>query len=131
VEKQFEHNDSSSPPQAEPDIAAVLKRIQQQLTFLEKKIDTLISRSPERPSGGQRFSKPFRSHNRPYHHDKRKHYAGSREGGFDRERHFGKKQGSGNQGFSRGGHFDRGEGGGNQRFSRGKKPFYGRRKERS
>lgn len=43
----------------EPDIAALIDKVQQKLTFLEKKIDTLINQSAERPSGGSSYPKPF------------------------------------------------------------------------
>lgn len=43
-------------------ITAMLKKIQQQLNFLEMKIDKLMGQSPGRPSFNQerRFPKPFR-----------------------------------------------------------------------
>ncbi len=71
MEKYFKHNGSSAPPQIEPDVVALIKKIQQHLVFLEKKIDTLISRSSEKPSKGQHFSKPFRSYGHSQHHGKR------------------------------------------------------------
>ncbi len=114
MEKHFEHNGSSLPPQAEPDVTTVLKRIQQQLVFLEKKIDTLINRSTEKPSKEQHFSKPFRSYGRSHQPGKRKYYNGSREGGFNQGRRFGRE-----------------ESGGNRRFDQGKKPFFPRRKKRT
>ena len=114
MEKQFKHNGSSSSPQAEPDLVALIKKIQQHLLFLEKKIDTLISRSSEKPSRGQHFSKPFRPYDRPPQHSSRKYYNSSREGGFDRGRRFGRE-----------------EGGGNRRFDQGKKPFFYRGKKRA
>jgi len=132
VEKQFKHNGSSPPPQAEPDTAAMLKRIQQQLVFLEKKIDTLISRPSERPSKGQHFSKLFRPYGRPYQHGKRKHYNSSREnssrGNSSRESNS-RGNSSREGGFDRGRRFDRGPGGGNRRFDQGKRPFFQRRKK--
>ncbi len=51
--EQSNEDSSSNPQQADLDIVAVLRRMQQQLAFLEKKIDTLIKQSPER-SGSQR-----------------------------------------------------------------------------
>ena len=47
----------SAEPQVEPNIAALLDRMQQQLILLEKKIDILISQSSEKPSGGSNYSK--------------------------------------------------------------------------
>ena len=59
---EFKH-DSSVPPR-DLDVAGQLKKIQQQLVYLEKKIDILIGqssgRSSERPFQERRFSKPFR-----------------------------------------------------------------------
>jgi hypothetical protein len=59
------------------DVVSLLKRMQQQLLFLERKIDLLLSRSQEGPSGERTsrnrpfrngsFSKPFRSFDRSQH----------------------------------------------------------------
>ena len=72
----------------ETDMMALLQRMQQQLTFLEKKLDTLLQQSqqaqarpfdrPKRP-----FSRPFRPHGRPNNRpDGGYHGGGSREGNF-------------------------------------------------
>ena len=59
------------------DVVSLLKRMQQQLAFLERKIDLLITQSQERPSGGKSpdrpfrkrpFSKPVRSFDHPQRH---------------------------------------------------------------
>ena len=107
-------------PQGESDVMALVKKIQQQLVFLEKKIDTLINQSSERPFKGKYFSKPFRplhgrqpSFSHSHHHGKGEHNS-SREGGFAQGRPFDKQQGGENRGFG-------------QR----KKPFFRRRKDRS
>ena len=42
------------------DLLGVLKRMQQQLGFLEKKIDTLIKQSSDKPFRERNFSQPFR-----------------------------------------------------------------------
>ena len=42
------------------DIIGMLKKIQQQLIYLEKKIDSLVRQSPGRPPREKHFSKPFR-----------------------------------------------------------------------
>ena len=60
MEKHSERNNSSILPEAHPDIIAMLKRIQQQLVFLEKKIDTLI----KQPSGRSQPQRPFGHSNR-------------------------------------------------------------------
>jgi hypothetical protein len=74
---------SAVPEEPDTDVASLLKRMQQQLLSLERKIDTLISQSQERPSGGnvfpdrpfrkRPFSKPFRSFDRPQRHGKGEH----------------------------------------------------------
>lgn len=114
MEEHFEHNSSSVPPQAEPDVVAMLKRIQQQLVFLEKKIDTLINQPLGRPFERKPFSKPQRSFGHPHRYGKGQQDNSSGEGNFGQGRRFDKQQG-----------------GGNRRFGQRNKPFYRRRKERS
>ncbi len=52
----------SNMPETEQNVMAMLKKIQQQLNFLEMKIDKLSGQSSGRPSFNKerRFSKPFR-----------------------------------------------------------------------
>lgn len=49
----------SVPTQVELDMAVLLNKIQQQLTFLEKKIDVLIGNSSQRPPESKPFPGPF------------------------------------------------------------------------
>ena len=51
----------------EMDMMALLQKMQQQLVFLEKKMDTLLQQSQQKPSFNRErsFSKPFRPFNRP------------------------------------------------------------------
>jgi CxxC-x17-CxxC domain-containing protein len=49
-------------PQTEQGVVDILNRIQQQLVFLEKKINTLIAGSSSRPSEVRPFQKPFQRH---------------------------------------------------------------------
>jgi len=128
MEKHFEHNSSAVPQQAEPDIAAMLKRIQQQLVFLEKKIDTLLKQPSGRPFERKPFEKrPFSRPERPFGNYNRygKGPQGNslREGNFGPGRRFDKQEGQERR-------FDKREGQGNQRFGQRNKPFYGQRKER-
>lgn len=68
------------PEQSENELVLELKKMQQQLTFLEKKIDTLISQSQarptghrtssERPFGRKPFAKQLHSFDRPRVHGK-------------------------------------------------------------
>ena len=115
MNEHLEHNTSSAPPQVELDVAALLKRMQQQLVFLEKKIDTLIKQSSERPFKERHFSKPFRpgGFGHSHHPVKREHDNGPRESGFAQGHHFSRQQSGENRGFS-------------QR----KKPFFHERKDR-
>ena len=71
-------------PQVEPNLADLIYKMQEQLTFLEKKIDTLISQSSERPSAGSNYVKPFRQFDKPGRFDRP-----NRENSF-RERSFSK-----------------------------------------
>ena len=82
MKKILKHKNSSVPQQDKQDMAAVINKMQEQLVSLEKKIDALLLRSPERPSLEKHFSKPFHRFDRPSHHDK-----GERDNNF-RERSF-------------------------------------------
>ena len=130
-------------PQTDMDVVSLIKKMQQQLNFLEKKIDLLIGQSPERSSGERRFSKPFRpsfghgghSHGkrdfnrgpreRSFPHERPRESGFShdrpREGGFPqdrpRERSFGQER-----------PFDRKPGAGPRGFGHGDKPFFHHRK---
>ena len=90
MSKPFEHQNSPVPPQSEPDAITLIKRMQQQLVYLERKIDTLISQSSQKPS------RPFGNSHR---HDKGKNFNSSGERGYGQGRHFRKHRGEGNQGF--------------------------------
>jgi hypothetical protein len=63
-EHSEENDELSALPQADTDVVSLIKKMQQQLNYLEKKIDLLIGgQSPERPAfrdREKRFSKPFR-----------------------------------------------------------------------
>ena len=59
MKRNPKHEDTLVPPQAEPDMAVLMAKIQQQLVNLEKKIDNLISQSSEKPFSGEHYSKPF------------------------------------------------------------------------
>jgi hypothetical protein len=88
---------------SETDLVSLVKRMQQQLNYLEKKIDVLISQSQpkpfrerterpfregterpfregaERPFRKRTFSKPARSFDRPRPHSREEHESSSRE----------------------------------------------------
>ena len=147
---EFEEEDVSSEevaPQAEPDVLSLLKKMQQQLTYLEKKVDLILNQSSEKSFPEKRFSKPFRSGG----HGGPRHGGGHGEGRRDfapRDRNFSRPDNrSGGGGFSRdrqdrgprdgnfsGGNrpFDRPREGGNRGggFEPRKKPFFQRRKDR-
>ena len=91
----------------EPEMVVLIKKLQQHLVFLEKKIDILIGRSSHKPFKENRFSKPIRSGG----HSHRRVWT---EGGnHSSERNLG-----------RSGPFDQSHGGGGHGFSHGKKrPF--------
>jgi CxxC-x17-CxxC domain-containing protein len=71
MKRNSKHEDTSVTPQAEPDIAVLITKMQQQLVILEKKIDSLISQSSERPFKGEHYSKPFQRFDHFRRHEKR------------------------------------------------------------
>jgi len=143
-EHSEENEELSVPPQADSDVVSLIRKMQQQLNFLEKKIDILIGQSPERPfrDREKRFSKPFRpSFGSGAHHGKRDFNHGPRregfshdrprEGGFshDRPRESGFSQDRPRErSFGQGRPFDRKPGAGPREFGHGDKPFFRHRK---
>jgi CxxC-x17-CxxC domain-containing protein len=82
MKKIIKLKSSAVEPQVQPDITASIEKIQQQLISLEKKIDTMISQSVERPSERKDHARPFRRFDNSYRQDR-----GGRENSF-RERSF-------------------------------------------
>lgn len=78
------------PDESDTDVVSLLKTMQQQLHFLERKIDLLISQSqkrphgendsPDRPSHKRPFSKKFRSFDHPRRPNREDRGYGPREG---------------------------------------------------
>jgi len=97
MNEDFKEEDSPAPPQQEQQVLDLVKRLQQQIISLEKKVDTLLSRSAQRANEGKTFSKPFRSYGhsqyqgRPRHRDS----SGERDSSAGR---YGKQRGEENRG---------------------------------
>jgi hypothetical protein len=82
-------NETAETEPTETDLVSVLKKMQQQLNFLEKKIDVLISQSQAKPFGERTsserpfrkrpFSKPPRSFDRPRPHNREERESSPRE----------------------------------------------------
>ncbi|MDD5692634.1 MAG: hypothetical protein PHP10_05605 [Candidatus Omnitrophica bacterium] len=60
MKKIFKRKTHEAEPLVQPDLSSAIGRIQQQLTFLEKKIDTLIAQSAQKPPAQKEYAKPFR-----------------------------------------------------------------------
>jgi CxxC-x17-CxxC domain-containing protein len=71
MKKNSKHEDTAVTPQAGPDTALVLAKIQQQLASLEAKIDGLISKSSEKPFKDEHYTKSFQRFDRFPRHEKR------------------------------------------------------------
>jgi hypothetical protein len=89
MKEELSINPSAAPDETNTDVVSLLKKMQQQLLFLERKIDLLITNSRERSSGEtgrdrpfqkKPFSKPFRSFEHPRQHGKGEHTRNPREG---------------------------------------------------
>ena len=154
-EHSEENEDLSVPPQAESEVVSLIKKMQQQLNYLEKKIDLLIGggQSTERPfrDREKRFSKPFRpsfgggSGGRDFNRGPRREgfsHERPRTGGFSSDRPrpsgFFKDRPPREGGFSSDRprersagperSFDRKPGAGSRGFGHGDKPFFRHRK---
>ncbi len=142
--EQFESDNLLPPQQNESDIYVLIKKIQQQLVFLEKKIDVLISQSQEKPFREKHFSKPFRSFDRSRRSDREKGgsfgeknfpQGRSYEKPYHKEnRDFGSKKKSYEHGvrsdFGNERHFEKSRGNENRGFGRKKRPFFHKRRDR-
>lgn len=113
MNEPFSHDPSVVPGPTNADVVALIKKMQQQLEFLVKKIDVLINQSQEKPFREKRFSKPLRSFSHSPHHGKGEYDRSPRERSFDQGRHFEKRPGGPTQGFGQ-----------------KKKPFFHKRKDR-
>jgi ATP-dependent RNA helicase DeaD len=155
-EHSDENEELSVPPQADSDVVSLIKKMQQQLNYLEKKIDILIGggQSSERPAfrdREKRFSKPFRpsfgggSGGRDFNRGPRREgfsHDRPRPGGFSSDRPrssgFSKDRPPREGGFSSDRprerssgserSFDRKPGAGSRGFGHGDKPFFRHRK---
>lgn len=98
MSEHSKHDDSVSGTSDEQDVVVLLKRMQQHLAFLEKKIDILVAKSQERPFRQKPFSRPFRPSS--YHRRPEGEYVNtSEEKRFDRPRRFEKRHGREERGF--------------------------------
>ncbi len=88
------------PPQGDLDVVGLLKKIMQQMSYLEKKLDMLIGQSSDRPSFNKerRFSRSFRPGG--FSHSDRRPAQGDRprERSFDSGPRFDKPAGDKNRG---------------------------------
>ncbi len=98
MNKPFKKKDStdkkrtfSAAPKGEQDVSYLIKKVQQQLTFLERKIDTLIEQSSGRPS---------RSFDRSSSFDKGRRPNRTGERSFSSGRSFNKKPVDGNRAYA-------------------------------
>lgn len=86
--------------QEESQVIVLIKKIQQQLGFLEKKIDLLLGKSQDRPFRGKSFSKPFRKFGHSQHQERGDRDHHPRERDFGQGRPFDKQQSGENRGFA-------------------------------
>ena len=137
--EQFKSDNPSAPQQSETDVVVLIKKMQQQLAFLEKKIDLLVSQSQEKPFREKSFSRPSRPFDRPYrpgghYPDKRDHGEGSRERSF-RPGHYSDKrdqgEGSRERSFRPTHHFEKRQGEEQRSFDGPRKEYSGSREEGS
>jgi len=110
MNEQFNHNPSDVPDQTGTDVVSLLKKMQQQLLFLEKKIDILINQSqekpfreklsPKRPFRKRPFSKPLRSFGHSHRQGKEEHERSPRKKDSAQGRHSEHRQRDEDRGFS-------------------------------
>ena len=101
MSEQFNNEASSGSQSNEPDVVALIKKLQEHLVILERKIDSLIHKSQEQRQSFQekRFSKPFRSSFKSSHYGKGEYNNPSRDGRFSSGQNFKKHHADGHKGF--------------------------------
>ncbi len=105
---------------SELEMMALIKKLQEQMDLIERKIDILVKRSPERPINQDRnFSKPFKSYGGPPRHFKGPHDHGPRKEYGGPKKEYGHK----NE-FSQEHSFEKRSGGKAHGFNPHKKPFF-------
>ena len=129
MSEQFEQDGSIVVPHVETDVLVLIKKVQQQLVFLEKKIDTLISQSQERPSREKSFSKPYRSFGHTQRYDRPERDARPRDRGFSQGSSFNKHRSD--EGRSSERPFHKHQSDEKRGFSPRSKPFFRGRKDRA
>ena len=97
MSEQFKNNVSQP---NEPDLVALIKKLQEHLFILERKIDSLIHKPQEerRFSQERRFSKPFRSH-KSHQYGKGEYSHHAREDKFSPRPNFKREHTEDNKGF--------------------------------
>ena len=100
MNEQFKNNVSPGSRQNEPDLVALIKKLQEHLVILERKIDSLINKPQEdrRSFQEKRFSKPFRSF-KDSHYGKGEYNKHSREKKFSPKPNFKRDHAEDNKGF--------------------------------
>ena len=84
MKKRFKRKSLSVTPQDEPGVADLINKVQQQLSAMERKLDTLISQSSKRPFEKSYSQKPFQRFDRPQRHDRGRGGNGFRERTYTR-----------------------------------------------
>jgi len=69
MKKSPKVKDPGAPETVEADIAGLIVKVMQQITFLDKKIDALMAQSAARPAEAKHFSAPFQRSDRHERHD--------------------------------------------------------------
>ena len=83
--KHFKYEDSPDRDPGEPDVIAMIKKMQQQLVFLERKIDMLISQSSSKPSRLDGHSGRYGSKTRDDSSRERSSYKGQKPFSYKRK----------------------------------------------
>ncbi|MCX5679695.1 MAG: hypothetical protein NTZ95_03445 [Candidatus Omnitrophica bacterium] len=69
MKKSLKVKDTGTPEMVEADIAGLIGKVMQQITFLDKKIDALIAQYAARPAEVKHFPAPFQRSDRHERHD--------------------------------------------------------------
>ena len=121
-------------PQEEMDAVTLIRKVVQQLAYLEKKIDILLTQTKGRPSFQEKsYSKPpFRSYgNSQGYQGNRDNRSRGGDRGFEKRPSYDKHQGREDRSYGQSSSYDQGRDREGRPFDPKKKPFYNKNKSRA
>ena len=87
MSEDLKEDAGSTQPREESEVVMLIKQVQQQMVYLEKKLDLLLAQAPQKSFKESSFPRPRRSFGNSFHHEKgRPQHSRHGAGGFSHDR---------------------------------------------